>query len=68
MSSLPLSTYEDGGHGGGEWLQSQDEGSPLGSEQAPRKNKTESLDDLEGQHPHSLLDWLWTCGPGEAPL
>lgn len=68
MSSLPLSTYGDGRHGGGEWLQPQDEGSPLGSEQAPRNNKTESFNDLEGQNPHSPLDWLQICGPGEEPL
>lgn len=55
--------YGDGGHGGGERLQPQAEGSPLGSMQ----NKTESLNDLEGQNPHSPLDWLQTCGPGEAP-
>lgn len=52
----PLSTYGGGGHDGGEWLQPQKEGRPLRSEQAPRKNKTESLNDLEGQNPRSPLD------------
>lgn len=55
MSSLPLSMYGDEGHGGGERLQPQEKGCPLGSEQASRKNKTESLNVLEGQN--SINHW-----------